>query len=58
MLKSLLEHGKGINNELHHSLSKANDELLRLKKENDVHDLKYKEALEKIKEFRVLYQQS
>ena len=58
MLESLLEREKVINNELHQSLSKANDELLCLKKENDVYDLNYKEALEKIKEFKALYQQS
>ena len=58
MLESLLEREKVINNELHQSLSKANDELLRLKKENDMHNLNYKEALKKIKEFKALYQQS
>ena len=54
MLESLLERKKTINNELQQNLSKANDELLRLKREKDMHDLNYKEALEKIKEFRVL----
>ena len=58
MLESLLEHEKVINNEFHQSLSKANDELLCLKRENDMHNLNYEDDLEKIKEFKTLYQQS
>ena len=57
-LVSLLEHEKTINTKLQQSLNKANKELLRLKKEKDMHDQNYSEALGKVKEFRILYHQS
>ena len=55
-LESLLEHEKATITELQQSLSKANEELLQLRKEKDMNDHNYSEALEKVKEFRILYQ--
>ena len=57
-LESLLECEKVNYTELQQKLNKANEDLLRLKKEKDMSNQNYSEALDKVKEFRILYQQS
>ena len=44
--------------DLHQKLSSANEELLQLKKEKEANDQNYSNALDKVKEFRTLHQQS
>ena len=53
-LESLLKREKTACTELQQKLNKANEELLRLRKEKDMNDWNYSEALKKVKEFRVL----
>ena len=57
-LESLLECEKNNCTELQQKLNKANEELLRLRKEKDMSNQNYSEALDNMKEFRVLFQQS
>ena len=56
-LESLLECEKATSTEIQQSLNKANEELHQLRKEKEMNDQNYSEALEKVKEFRILYQQ-
>ena len=44
--------------ELHQKLNSTNEELLQLKKEKEVSNQNYSEALDKVKEFKALHQQS
>ena len=57
-LESLLECEKNNCTELQQKLNKANEELLRLRKEKDMSNQNHSEALDKVREFRVLFQQS
>ena len=56
MLESLLERERAACAKLQQNLNTTNDELVRLRKEKDTHDQNYSEALEKVREFRVLFQ--
>ena len=57
-LESLLECEKNNCTELHQKLNVANEDLFRLKRKKEMSDQNYSEALDKVKEFRALYQQS
>ena len=57
-LESLLECERKECTELHQKLSSANEELLLLRKEKKAQDQNYSDALDKVKEFRTLHQQS
>ena len=56
MLESLLERERAACAKLQQNLNTTNDELVRLRQEKDMHDQNYSEALEKVREFRVLFQ--
>ena len=56
-LESLLEYEKTNCIELQQKINEANEELLRLRKEKDMFNQNYSEVLDKVKEFRILFQQ-
>ena len=58
MLESLLESEKTAYAKLQQNLNTTNDELVWLRKEKDMHNQNYLEVLEKVTEFRVLFQQA
>ena len=57
-LESLLECEKNNCTELHQKLNVANEDLFRRKRKKEMSDQNYSEALDKVKEFKALYQQS
>ena len=58
ILESLQEREKATCTELQQSLNKANEEVHRLRKEKDMNNRNYSEALKKVKEFRILLQEA
>ena len=58
MLESLLECERTACANLQQNLNTTNDELVQLRKEKFMHDQNYLVAPEKVKEFRVLFQQA
>ena len=57
-LESLLEREKIIYTELPQKMNKADEELLRLRREKDMSNQNYPEALGKIREFKILYERA
>ena len=57
-LESQLTEEKIISTQLQHGLNKSNEELQLLRKEKELNEQNYSEAIQKVEEFKVLYNKS